>query len=183
VLGEDGGAVALVIRGDHELNAVKAEKLPGVARPLRMAGADAVKAATGCEPGFVGPVGLQLKVYADHAALATADFVCGANEPDAHLVGVNWGRDLPRRRPPTCATSSPAIPSPDGKGRLEVARGIEVGSHLPARPQVQRVDGRAGARRGGARAVDGDGLLRHRRHAPGGRRHRAALRRAWHRLA
>jgi prolyl-tRNA synthetase len=127
VLGEDDGAVALVIRGDHELNAVKAEKLPGVARPLRMAGADAVKAATGSEPGFVGPVGLQLKVYADHAALATADFVCGANEPDAHLVGVNWGRDLHAPQAADLRNVQPGDPSPDGKGRLEVARGIEVG--------------------------------------------------------
>jgi prolyl-tRNA synthetase len=127
VLGEDDGAVALVIRGDHELNAVKAEKLPGVARPLRMAGADAVKAATGSEPGFVGPVGLPLKVYADHAALATADFVCGANEPDAHLVGVNWGRDLPEPQAADLRNVQPGDPSPDGKGRLEVARGIEVG--------------------------------------------------------
>jgi prolyl-tRNA synthetase len=116
VLGEDGGAVALVIRGDHELNPVKAEKLPGVAAPLRMAGPEAVRAATGCEPGFVGPVGLELPIYADHAALATADFVCGANEADAkHLVGVNWGRDLPARRRPICATCSRAIRAPTAK--------------------------------------------------------------------
>jgi prolyl-tRNA synthetase len=127
VLGEDGGAVALVIRGDHELNAVKAEKLPGVAAPLRMAGPEAVRAATGCEPGFVGPVGLELKIYADHAALATADFVCGANEADAHLVGVNWGRDLPAPEAADLRNVQPGDPSPDGKGRLNIARGIEVG--------------------------------------------------------
>jgi len=127
VLGEDGGAVALVIRGDHELNAVKAEKLPGVAVPLRMAGPEAVRAATGCEPGFVGPVGLELKGYVDHAALATADFVCGANEADAHLVGVNWGRDLPEPEAADLRNVQPGDPSPDGKGRLNIARGIEVG--------------------------------------------------------
>jgi prolyl-tRNA synthetase len=127
VLGEDGGAVALVIRGDHELNAVKAEKLPGVAAPLRMAGPEAVRASTGCEPGFVGPVGLALKVYADHAALATGDFVCGANEADAHLVGVNWGRDLPEPEAADLRNVQPGDPSPDGKGRLNIARGIEVG--------------------------------------------------------
>jgi prolyl-tRNA synthetase len=127
VLGEDGGAVALVIRGDHELNAVKAEKLPGVAAPLRMAGPDAVRAATGCEPGFVGPVGLGLKIYADHAALAAADFVCGANAADAHLVGVNWGRDLPEPEAADLRNVQPGDPSPDGHGTLSVARGIEVG--------------------------------------------------------
>lgn len=127
VTGEDGGAVALVIRGDHELNALKAEKLPGVAAPLRMADRDAVQAATGCEPGFVGPVGLALKIYADHAALAAADFVCGANEADAHLVGVNWGRDLPEPAAADLRNVQPGDPSPDGQGTLEIARGIEVG--------------------------------------------------------
>lgn len=127
VQGDDGGAVALVIRGDHELNAVKAEKLPGVAAPLRMAGAELVQQATGCEPGFVGPVGLQLKMYADHAALAAADFVCGANQADAHLVGVNWGRDLPAATAADLRNVQPGDPSPDGKGRLSIARGIEVG--------------------------------------------------------
>jgi prolyl-tRNA synthetase len=127
VLGENGGAVALVIRGDHELNAVKAGKLPGVAAPLRMAGPEAVRVAAGCEPGFVGPVGLDLRIYADHAALAAADFVCGANDADAHLVGVNWGRDLPEPEAADLRNVQPGDPSPDGKGRLNVARGIEVG--------------------------------------------------------
>jgi prolyl-tRNA synthetase len=127
VLGEDGGAVALVIRGDHELNALKAEKLPGVAAPLRMAGPDAVRAATGCEPGFVGPIGLGLKIYADHAALKVADFVCGANVPDAHLTGANWGRDLPEPEAADLRNVQSGDPSPDGQGTLSVARGIEVG--------------------------------------------------------
>jgi prolyl-tRNA synthetase len=127
VLGEDGGAVALVIRGDHELNAVKAEKLPGVAAPLRMAGPEAVQAAVGCAPGFVGPVGLPIKVYADHAALKVADFVCGANEADMHLRGVNWGRDLAEPEAADLRNVQPGDPSPDGRGTLEIARGIEVG--------------------------------------------------------
>jgi prolyl-tRNA synthetase len=127
VLGEDGGAVALVVRGDHELNAVKAEKLPGVAAPLRMANAETVRAATGCEPGFVGPVGLPLRIYADHAALAAADFACGANAADAHLVGVNWERDLPAAEAADLRNVVPGDPSPDGKGALNIARGIEVG--------------------------------------------------------
>ena len=127
VEGEDGGAVALVIRGDHELNAVKAEKLPGVAAPLRMASAEQVAAAAGCAPGFVGPVGLAVQVYADHAALAVADFTCGANEADAHLVGVNWARDLPEPVAVDIRNVVSGDPSPDGQGTLEIARGIEVG--------------------------------------------------------
>jgi prolyl-tRNA synthetase len=127
VLGENGGAVALVIRGDHELNAVKAEKLPGVAAPLRMAGPEAVRNAAGCEPGFVGPVGLGIEIYADHAALAAGDFVCGANEADTHLAGVNWDRDLPAATAADLRNVQPGDPSPDGHGTLEIARGIEVG--------------------------------------------------------
>jgi prolyl-tRNA synthetase len=127
VEGSDGEVVACVVRGDHELNAVKAQKLPGVANPLRMASAERVAQAAGCEPGFVGPVGLKCRVYADHSAARVADFVCGANERDAHLTGVNWGRDLPE---PSLADLRNAVagdPSPSGRGRLEIARGIEVG--------------------------------------------------------
>jgi len=127
VLGEEDTAVALVIRGDHELNAVKAAKLPGVASPLRMAGAEVVRTAAGCDPGFVGPIGLRLKIYADHAALAAADFACGANEADAHFVGVNWERDLPEAEAADLRNVRPGDPSPDGQGTLEIARGIEVG--------------------------------------------------------
>jgi prolyl-tRNA synthetase len=127
VLGADGGTVALVIRGDHELNALKASRLPGVAAPLRMAGPEVVRDAAGCEPGFVGPRGLGIRMYADHAALAVADFVCGANEADAHLAGVNWGRDLPEATAADLRNVQPGDPSPDGKGKLEIARGIEVG--------------------------------------------------------
>ncbi len=127
VEGAAGGVVALVLRGDHELNAVKAQKLPGVASPLRMASAEQVKAATGCEPGFLGPVGLGLEIYADHSALQLADFVCGANRRDAHLTGVNWGRDLPEPRAADIRNVVPGDPSPSGRGRLGIARGIEVG--------------------------------------------------------
>ncbi|MFM2287227.1 MAG: hypothetical protein RL684_370 [Pseudomonadota bacterium] len=125
--GREGGVVALVVRGDHELNAVKAQKLAGVANPLRMASAAAVLAASGAEPGFIGPVGFRGMVYADHAALAAADFVCGANERDLHLSGVNWGRDLPE---PVAADLRNVVngdPSPSGKGQLRIVRGIEVG--------------------------------------------------------
>jgi prolyl-tRNA synthetase len=128
VAGSEGGAVMLLLRGDHELNAIKAQKLPGVASPLRMASAAQIQAATGSEPGFLGPVDTRgLRVYADHAALVMADFICGANEKDAHLTGVNWGRDLPE---PTAADLRNVVagdPSPSGKGVLKIVRGIEVG--------------------------------------------------------
>jgi len=119
--------VALVVRGDHELNAVKAQKLPGVASPLRMASAARVQAATGTEPGYVGLVGLKCRVYADHGALALADFVCGANDKDMHLTGVNWERDLPAAPGADLRKVVEGDPSPSGRGRLKIARGIEVG--------------------------------------------------------
>src|SRR5882672_12189202 len=81
----DGGVVALLVRGDHELNAVKAQKLAGVAKPLRMSSNDTIAKATGVEPGYLGPVGFKGTVYADHSVLAMHDFVCGANRKDAHL--------------------------------------------------------------------------------------------------
>jgi prolyl-tRNA synthetase len=125
--GSEGGVVALALRGDHELNAIKAQKLPGVASPLRMASREAVVAATGCEPGFLGPVDLTCPIYADHAALALADFVCGANEADHHLTGVNWGRDLPEPSAVDIRNVIEGDPSPGGNGRLRIRRGIEVG--------------------------------------------------------
>jgi prolyl-tRNA synthetase len=128
VAGADGNPVALLLRGDHELNAVKAQKLPGVASPLRMASAAAVQAATGCAPGSVGPIGLNgLRVYADHAALAMADFVCGANAEDQHFTGANWGRDLPEAEGADLRNVVPGDPSPSGHGKLQIVRGIEVG--------------------------------------------------------
>jgi prolyl-tRNA synthetase len=121
------GAVALVLRGDHELNAVKAQRLPGVKNPLRLASPEAVLAATGSEPGFCGPIGLRIPVYADHAALALADFVCGANERDLHCTGVNWERDLPLPEAADLRNVVPGDPSPSGRGTLSIVRGIEVG--------------------------------------------------------
>ncbi|HRX89034.1 MAG TPA: proline--tRNA ligase, partial [Steroidobacteraceae bacterium] len=123
----DGGVVALVLRGDHELNAVKAQKLPGVADPLRLSTADHVLTVAGCEPGYIGPVGLRCPIYADHSAVALADFVCGANAKDAHLTGVNWGRDLPEPTAVDLRNVVAGDPSPSGGGTLAIARGIEVG--------------------------------------------------------
>ncbi len=123
----DGGLVALALRGDHELNALKARKLPGVATPLRMANGARIAALAGCEPGYLGPVGLKLPVVADRSAAALADFVCGANRVDAHLTGVNWGRDLPEPAVADLRNVVDGDPAPGGRGRLSVARGIEVG--------------------------------------------------------
>jgi prolyl-tRNA synthetase len=127
VEGSDGDAVALVVRGDHELNAVKAQKLAGVATPLKMASAERVLKATGTEPGYVGVTGLKCRVYADHAALALADFVSGANEKDMHLTGVNWERDAPGAIAADLRNVVAGDPSPTGKGHLKIVRGIEVG--------------------------------------------------------
>jgi prolyl-tRNA synthetase len=123
----DGGVVALVIRGDHDLNAVKSQKLPGVAIPLRMASGDRVRRATGTEPGFIGPIGFAGTMYVDHAAAHLADFICGANEKDMHFRGVNWGRDLAEPQSVDIRNAQRGDPSPSGRGKLEIARGIEVG--------------------------------------------------------
>jgi prolyl-tRNA synthetase len=127
VEGSEGGVVALVLRGDHELNAVKAQKVAGVASPLRMATAPRVLAGTGTEPGFLGPVGLKCRIVVDHAAAALVDFICGANAKDAHFTGVNWGRDLPEPETADLRNVVAGDPSPSGKGRLMIRRGIEVG--------------------------------------------------------
>jgi prolyl-tRNA synthetase len=127
VEGSDDTVVALVLRGDHELNSVKAQKLPAVASPLRLAAPERVRAVSGTEPGYVGVAGLQCPIYVDHAALALADFVCGANEKDMHLTGVNWERDVGAVNAADLRNVVAGDPSPSGKGTLQIARGIEVG--------------------------------------------------------
>jgi prolyl-tRNA synthetase len=127
VAGTEQPAVALLIRGDHELNALKAAALPEVAAPLRMLRAGEVETATGAPPGCVGPVGLNIPIVADHAVLAMGDFVCGSNHVDTHLTGANFERDLPRPRGADLRNAVPGDPSPSGGGPLSIARGIEVG--------------------------------------------------------
>ncbi len=127
VEGVDDTVVALVVRGDHEINAIKAQKLPGVVSPLKMASAESVRNAIGAEPGYIGVIGLHCRVYADHAALAAADFVTGANEKDMHYTGVNWERDVPSPAAADIRNVVEGDRSPSGKGRLKIARGIEVG--------------------------------------------------------
>jgi prolyl-tRNA synthetase len=123
----DGGLVALVIRGDHELNALKASQQAGVASPLKMAAPERILRELGAEIGSLGPLGLKCPVVADHAARALADFVCGANRRDTHLLGVNWGRDLPEPAAADLRNVVAGDPSPSGRGTLNIARGIEVG--------------------------------------------------------
>jgi prolyl-tRNA synthetase len=119
--------VALVLRGDHQLNAIKAEKLGGVASPLTFADESAIKAALGCGPGSIGPVGIGMPVLVDRAAAHVADFACGANRDGVHLAGVNWDRDCKPTRVEDLREVVPGDPSPDGNGMLEIKRGIEVG--------------------------------------------------------
>ncbi len=120
----------LLIRGDHALNEVKTAKIDGLA-DFRFATEEEIRAVFNCPPGFLGPVGLdrsQIRVIADHTVAAMSDFVCGANKPKFHTAGVNWGRDLPE--PDLVADIRNVVAgdaSPDGKGTLEICRGIEVG--------------------------------------------------------
>ena len=121
------GPVALVLRGDHDLNAVKAQKIPGVSSPLTMAAPEVIAKAVGCGPGFVGPVGLDIPVFFDHATVGMSDVTCGANEKDMHLTGVNFGRDLDIPTTVDLRNVVAGDPAPGGKGQLSIARGIEVG--------------------------------------------------------
>jgi prolyl-tRNA synthetase len=125
--GVDGQLIALVVRGDHELNAIKAEKLPDVASPFRFADAGEIKKQLNCDIGSLGPIGLDIKLYVDRSAAAMSDFVCGANVNGYHLTGVNWGRDLPEPTVVDIRNVVDGDPSPDGQGKLKIVRGIEVG--------------------------------------------------------
>jgi prolyl-tRNA synthetase len=124
---EEGSLIALVLRGDHELNDIKAEKLDGVANPLTFASEQAVLAATGCHVGSLGPVGLNIPVIIDRSAAHLSDFACGANKDGVHLTGVNWQRDCAVDRVEDIRNVVAGDPSPDGQGTLEIKRGIEVG--------------------------------------------------------
>lgn len=124
---EQGSVVALVLRGDHDLNDIKAEKHPLVAQPLTFATPEQVHNVTGANIGSIGPVGLTIPVLVDHAAAFVSDFICGANDDDKHLTGVNWGRDLAEPETVDLRNVVAGDPSPDEQGTLEIARGIEVG--------------------------------------------------------
>jgi prolyl-tRNA synthetase len=115
----------LLVRGDHALNEIKTQKAIGA---FRFASEKEIVAALHCKPGYIGPLGVRdVKVVADRTVAAMSDFVCGANEEGFHLAGVNWGRDLPEPQVADLRNVMAGDPSPDGKGTLEIARGIEVG--------------------------------------------------------
>ena len=123
----DAPLVAVLLRGDHELNAVKAEKHPWIATPLRMASDAEIRAAIGAGTGSLGPLNCPLPLLADQAVAGLADFVAGANEDGHHLTGINWNRDLPLPETADLRNITSGEPAPDGSGPIEIRRGIEVG--------------------------------------------------------
>ena len=127
----EGTFVLLVIRGDHSLNEIKAQKVQGL-DPFRFATDAEIQSALGCKPGYIGPPLAssnlaKVRIVADRSVAAMADFVCGANEENYHVVGVNWGRDLPEPEVADLRNVLEGDPSPVGKGTLRIVRGIEVG--------------------------------------------------------
>ncbi|MAY36216.1 MAG: proline--tRNA ligase [Spongiibacteraceae bacterium] len=125
--GEKSGLIALVLRGDHQLNEIKAEKQSGVFSPLTLASDEEIKQALGCSAGSIGPVGLTLPMVIDRSAAELNDFVCGANEDDFHYTGANWERDAELSSIADIRNVVAGDPSPDGQGNLLIKRGIEVG--------------------------------------------------------
>jgi len=118
----------LLLRGDHALNEIKVQKIPGL-DPFRFASESEIERNLECKPGYIGPVGIRdgIRVVADRAVAAMSDFVCGANEEGFHLTGVNFGRDCAEPQVADIRKVVAGDPSPDGKGTLEIVRGIEVG--------------------------------------------------------
>ena len=124
---EDGALVALLVRGDHELNDVKAEKLDAVAAPLEFAAEEEIRAAIGAGPGSLGPVNLPIPCIVDRAVAVMGDFAAGANEDGKHFFNVNWERDVALPEVADLRNVVEGDPSPDGQGTLTIKRGIEVG--------------------------------------------------------
>ncbi|GAB4171419.1 MAG: proline--tRNA ligase [Wenzhouxiangellaceae bacterium] len=125
--GQPTPLVALLVRGDHELNEVKAAKLPEVAAPLQMATEEEIRAAIGAGPGSLGPVEMPLPMIVDRSVAVLADFAAGANIDGKHYFGINWDRDVALPRVADLRNVVDGDPAPDGSGRLELIRGIEVG--------------------------------------------------------
>ena len=127
VQGSEEPVIALCLRGDHQLNEIKAERLEQVASPLTFADDALIRAAANCAAGSLGPVGLKIPVIVDFAAAELADFICGANKDGFHLTGVNWARDTAEPLTADMRNLIEGDASPDGKGQVRIARGIEVG--------------------------------------------------------
>ncbi|MFT5225246.1 MAG: prolyl-tRNA synthetase [Polaribacter sp.] len=125
--GDEGSLVAFVIRGDHDLNPLKAEKLEGVASPFTLADKEQIKTDLGTDLGSIGPIGLNILTYVDHSAALVSDYVCGANSNDQHYINANWGRDSDEPVSVDIRNVLDGDPSPDGEGHLKILRGIEVG--------------------------------------------------------
>lgn len=125
VKAEDDSCIAFALRGDHELNTVKAEKIEGVLTPLTFASEEDIKASSST-PGFIGPIGLSCRVIADHSAAVLNNFVCGANENGYHLKNANW-TDITSLEHADLRNIQEGDPSPDGRGSIQIKRGIEVG--------------------------------------------------------
>ncbi|WP_416140369.1 proline--tRNA ligase [Halomonas sp. HK25] len=123
----EGGLIALLVRGDHELNEVKAENLPQVAAPLTMASEGEIRAAVGAGPGSLGPVGLEMPIIIDRSVALMSDFGAGANVDGKHYFGINWERDAALPQVADIRKAVEGDPSPDGRGTLAIKRGIEVG--------------------------------------------------------
>ena len=125
--GKEVPVIALVLRGDHNLNEIKVEHIEGIASPLRFANEQQIKDAANCDAGSIGPKGVSIRIIVDRAAEKLADFVCGANTTGQHLTGVNWDRDISNYEVADLRDVVEGDPSPCGKGTLSIARGIEVG--------------------------------------------------------
>jgi len=134
----DGEFHLLLVRGDHSLNEVKTQKTIGA---FRFASEKEIVAALRCKAGYIGPVNAKVKIVADRSVAAMGDFVCGANEEGFHLAGVSWGRDLPEPQVADLRNVVAGDPSPDGKGKLEIARGIEVGHIFQLRTKYSEAMG------------------------------------------
>lgn len=127
VKGNDDSLVALLLRGDHELNPIKAEKIEGILSPLQFASDQDILASCGCKPGSIGPIGLNITIIADRSTVAMSDFICGANQDGKHYQGINWERDIALPEIADLRMVVDGDPSPDGTGQITIARGIEVG--------------------------------------------------------
>ena len=126
VKAEDGGVILLALRGDHELNTVKAEKIEGILAPLTMASDDEITSQLNSVPGYIGPLGHEDRLVVDHSAATTINFVCGANQADSHFINANW-KDISALAQADLRNIQEGDDSPDGKGTIQIKRGIEVG--------------------------------------------------------